>query len=101
MGAGPLQILLGNGQLLSGPDFVGVGEAVGVGNVHVLVGVAIGILADLRKVVARLHDIYLLSGNNLNVVLEVSEAGINGLDAVPDTVLAGFGDESGGQDQLL
>ena len=34
-------VSLRNGQLPSGPDFVGVGEAVGLGNVHVLVGVAI------------------------------------------------------------
>src|SRR5271166_6267304 len=94
-------VSLRNGQLLSGPDFVEVGEAVGLGNVHVLVGVAIEILADFRKVVAGLHDIYLLSGNDLDVVLEVGEAGIDRLDAVPDAVLAGFGDDGRGQDQLF
>jgi len=82
-------------------DLVRISEAVGLGDFHVLVGIAVEVLADLRKIIAGLHGIGLSAGDDLNIVFEVGEAGVDGLDAVPDAVLAGFGDDRGVQRQLF
>jgi len=79
-----------DGQLLPHLDFVGIVESVGLGNVQVPVGIAVKVFADLRQIVARLDRVNLVAGNDLNVMLEVGETGIHGLDTVPDAVLAGF-----------
>ena len=79
-----------NYKFLADFDLVGVLEIIGLGDGHVFVGVAVEVLADLGQVVAGLHGVVLGACFGFDVVLQVGEGWVYGLDSVPDAVLAGL-----------
>src|SRR5262249_25603027 len=113
---GTRRVLLRNYKLLAGLDFVRIGELVLVGfeDFHVLVGVAVELLADFGKAVAGLNGVRARRGSGrsaacrcgrgrrrgLNIRGKVREIRINELDLVPDFVLQ-IGGWSGGADEEL
>src|ERR1700730_9482510 len=79
-----------NDQFLADLDLVGIVQVVGFGDGQIFVGVAVEVLADLGKVVARLHGVILRTLFGFDVMLQVGEGWINRLDGIPDAVLAGL-----------
>src|SRR5689334_24063363 len=77
-----------NHQFLPDLDLVGILQIIRFGDSGILVGIAVKMLADFRKIVARLHRVALVARMHLDVVLEVSEVWIDRFDRIPDTVLA-------------
>ena len=70
--------------MLAGLDFVGVVDAVGLGDLGVFVGVVVEEFADLGEVVAGLDGVELLGAAGVgDLVMEVGVGGIGLFDGVP------------------
>ncbi len=78
----------GNYELLSHLDLVWIIEMICLGNHGILICVSVVALADLGEVIARLHRVGLIALTKFNVMFQVFIVGIDGLDRIPDAVLA-------------
>src|SRR6185295_4823441 len=80
----------GDYQFLADLDLVGIFQVVGLGDDWIFVGVTVEMLADLGQVVAGLHGIILGARLGFDVMFQVGEGWIDGLNGIPDAVFAGL-----------